>query len=300
MEKKTNILGIYVSLALILTSLFVSSTLFADVRADYLISLLQNGSSYRVKIQAAQSLGRIQCKGAIPALEAALNDESSHVVMAAAAALGEIGDPSAIPALKAASRKGHSTAVANQISATINLLQDMMPEGQHVATSASVSGHSFLVKVDAMGNSSTSTTPNITALLRTIVVDELLRKQGVEIQSPSTTDADVKQRLKKSNIDAFILSGALIKLQQENQFMVAKVALNVLSNPDYNLVMMPSGEARVPIDFSAVQAARQQGASPQTIHHLEQQAIENAEKIVLKKLVENLVGKILEAAPNVL
>ena len=294
-------ISIQFSLTVVLVSLFCASPASADVRADYLISLLKNGSSYRVKIQAAQSLGRIQCREAIPALEDALDDESSHVVIAAAAALGEIGDPAAIPALKTASRKGHSAAVINQIQATIRLLQDLMPEaGPDKNDVAATAESEFLIKVDAMGNSSTSSTEGVTDILRAIVVDELLKKQGVEIQSSSMSETDVKQRIKKGKAKAFILSGALIKLQREEQFMVAKIALNVLSNPDYNLIMMPSGEARIQIDFSALQAARQQGASKLTISQLEKTAIESAEKRVLKKLVENLVGKILEAVPNVL
>ena len=300
MRKKNYEIGVQLSLTTLLILVFNASPVFADVRADYLISLLKNGSSYRVKIQAAQSLGRIQCREAIPALEDALGDESSHVVIASAAALGEIGDPAAIPALKTASRKGHSAAVKNQIQASIRLLQALAPDSGADKSDHAIIRNEFLVKVDAMGNSSTTTTEGVTDMLRTIVIDELLKKEVVEIQSSSMTDSDVRQRLKKLNSKAFILSGALIKLQREEQFMVAKIALNVLSNPDYNLIMMPSGEARIPIDFSALQAARQQGASKSTISHLEKKAIESAQQRVLKKLVENLVGKILEAVPNVI
>lgn len=300
MQFKISKFSLWLSLMSILASILVAFSVRADVRADYLISLLKNGSSYRVKIQAAQSLGRIQCRDAIPALEEALSDESAHVIIAAAAALGEIGDPASIPALKAANRKGHSTAVRNQIASTISLLQERLPDSQTENVGIGSAEKSFLVKVDAMGNSSTTSTVGITEILRNIVVEALVKKQGVEIQAASTTDVDIRQQVKNRKIRAFILSGALIKLNQEEQFMVAKVALNVLSNPDYNLVMMPSGEARIPIDFSSVQAARQQGASQQTIQKLERQALQNAEKQVLKKLVENLIGKILEAAPDVL
>ncbi|MBN2529522.1 MAG: HEAT repeat domain-containing protein [Deltaproteobacteria bacterium] len=289
-------------LAFVSGVLFVAGTVNADVRADYLIGLLKNGSSYRVKIQAAQSLGRIQCKEAVPALEKALNDQSPHVVMAAAAALGEIGDASVLPALRVANKKAKTAPVKTQLSATIRLLQELSPGTPASASSELMdnSDSSFLVKVDAMGNSSTSRTPGITSILKEIVVSDLHGRSGVEVQAPSVSESDVRSRIKKQKVKAFILSGALIKLNQEGNFIVAKIALNVLTNPDYNLVMMPSGEARIPIDYSAVQAARQQGASAHTVNKLEGEAVASAEKLVLKKLVENLLGKILEAAPDVL
>jgi hypothetical protein len=273
----------------------------ADVRTEYLINLLENGSSYRVKIQAAQSLGRLQCKEAIPSLIKALKDESSPVVIAAAAALGEIGDASALPALKAANQKKHTTAVRIQLSASIRLLQAAISEktGTDVAESEPANVR-FIVKVDAMGNSSATTTPNITELMRNTVISVLSQNSNVEIQPDSMTESQIRKIRKKKKVITFILSGALIELRRENQFMIAKVALNVLSNPDYNLVMMPSGEARVPIDDSVVSAAKQQGASPETVNSLEKKAMAIAEKLVLEKLIGNLVGKILVAVPDVL
>ncbi|MBN2672285.1 MAG: HEAT repeat domain-containing protein [Deltaproteobacteria bacterium] len=273
----------------------------ADVRADYLINLLKTGSSYRVRIQAAQSLGRIQSKEALPALQDALKDSSPHVVIAVAAALGEIGDPAALPALKAASRRNHSAAVKTQLAATIRLLQAIAPDSADSSDIAESPGqYQFLVKVDAMGNSSTSRTPNIVNVMRDLVMDVLAARAGVEIQSGVMTDEQVRAKLKKESQKGFIISGALIKLQREQDYMVAKIALNVLSNPDYNLVMMPAGEARVPIDFSDALAARHQGKSQDVVAQLETDSIRKAETIVMKKLIENLIGKILEAAPDVL
>lgn len=273
----------------------------ADVRAEYLVNLLENGSSYRVKIQAAQSLGRLQCKEAIPSLIKALKDESPPVVIAAATALGEIGDPSALPALKAANQKKHTSAVKIQLSASIRLLQAAVSEEKSAdpATLEPVNVR-FMVKVDAMGNSSATTTPNITEIMRSTVISVLSQNANVEIQPDSMTESQIRKIQKKKEVITFILSGALIELRRENQFMIAKVALNVLSNPDYNLVMMPSGEARVPIDYSVVAAAKQQGASPETVNDLEKKAMAIAEKLVLEKLIDNLVGKILVAVPDVL
>lgn len=272
----------------------------SDVRADYLINLLKSGSSYRVKLQAAQSLGRIQSKEALPALQEALYDPSPHVVIAAAAALGEIGDPSALLALQKVSKKRHSAAVKTQLAASIRVLQALSPNSPSSPLVGASSGRKFIVKVDAMGNSSRSKTPLIAQIMRELVVSSLRNHMGVEIQDESMTEAQVKREMKKKKVTAFILSGALIKLQQEQNYMVAKIALNVLSNPDYNLVMMPAGEARVPIDFSSVQNAIQDGKGQDIVEKTKQDVISKTEKAVIQKLVNNLIGKILEAAPDVL
>lgn len=299
MRKKNRYSDFGLGLYVLFGFLFIANSAAADVRADYLINLLKTGSSYRVRIQAAQSLGRLQSKEALPALQAALDDKSPHVVIAVAAALGEIGDPSVLSSLKAAKRKSHSSAVKTQLSASIRLLQAMSSEGETVRERVS-GGQRFLIKVDAMGNSSTSRTPNIVNVMRELVIDVLAQRSGIEIQSGSMTDTQVRSKLKKGKQKGFILSGALITLQQEQGFMIAKIALNVLSNPDYNLVMMPSGEARVPIDFSDSQSAKQQGRSPEAIRQLERDAVRQSEKIVMRRLIDNLISKILEAAPDVL
>jgi hypothetical protein len=74
----------------------------AAARADKLDELthaLMQDPSYKVRVQAALVLGKLNDKRAVPALSQALNDENESVRGVAATSLGRLGDPSAANAL---------------------------------------------------------------------------------------------------------------------------------------------------------------------------------------------------------
>jgi hypothetical protein len=77
---------------------------FADARSDYLVQLLVASSQFRVRAQAAISLGSVHAEGSVvDALGRALRDEHPAVRAAAANSLGRLAEPSALAALRAAS-----------------------------------------------------------------------------------------------------------------------------------------------------------------------------------------------------
>ena len=76
-------------------------------------TLLTAGAAERVRQAAAEALGRIRSKEAVPALLTALGeekegDDSLQVRIVAASALGNIGDPRAIPQLGRIARDIHA------------------------------------------------------------------------------------------------------------------------------------------------------------------------------------------------
>jgi hypothetical protein len=72
-----------------------------DPRNTYLIKLLQGSSQFRVRAQAAISLGAVEsAAGAVNALTAALSDGHPAVRAAAANSLGRIGTPASVAALR--------------------------------------------------------------------------------------------------------------------------------------------------------------------------------------------------------
>jgi hypothetical protein len=76
----------------------------ADARSEYLIRLLEGSTQFRVRAQAAISLGSVESAAeVIRALSTALADEHPAVRAAAANSLGRLGDAAAIPALRSAS-----------------------------------------------------------------------------------------------------------------------------------------------------------------------------------------------------
>jgi len=76
------------------------------------------------RMDAAQALGKIRDKSAVPALIEALKGRSLDVQVAAARALGEIRDKSAVPALIEAFIKGRSLGVQIAASESLGKIRD--------------------------------------------------------------------------------------------------------------------------------------------------------------------------------
>lgn len=259
-----------------LCALLVTSSSWADARSEYLINMLESGSSYRVKVQAATTLGKIRCRDAVPALGRALSDEHELVVIAAAAALGQIGEPSVIPALQEALRNPPSDAALSQLEATMRVLKALTGEGE--IEDAQAAETEFLVRVDAMGNSSTSQREDLTDLMRDTVVQVMRRQPGVVLQEPGLKPSQVKSKLKKDKLRGYILSGSVLRMEHVGDQMIVKISLNVFSNPDYNLLMMPSAEGAVAVIDGPLTRETEQ----------------SAQEKALKAVIEALVGKVFE------
>jgi len=71
-----------------------------STRTERLVQLLANDGSYRVRLAAAQSLGRLGGHEAVRTLIHALEDDHPLVRAAAASSLGRIGSPEALRPLK--------------------------------------------------------------------------------------------------------------------------------------------------------------------------------------------------------
>jgi HEAT repeats len=96
--------------------LFVNT---ASARDDLVLEhLLREGRDFRVRVRAAEALGRTRRAATSPALVAALVDKHPAVRMAAASALGQLGAADALPALRTAARDP-APQVAKQARAAI-------------------------------------------------------------------------------------------------------------------------------------------------------------------------------------
>lgn len=97
----------------------------ADARSDYLIQLLSASSQFRVRAQAAISLGAVQAEPTVvDALGRALRDEHPAVRAAAANSLGRLAEPTALASLRTATRdpeepvRAAATAAVKRIEAS--------------------------------------------------------------------------------------------------------------------------------------------------------------------------------------
>jgi len=95
-----------------------------------LIDRLNSDANYRIRVQAATSLGKRRQLDAVPALVRALNDDNELVAISAAQALGRIGDYSCIDDLKRAQQKSRSLGVTSQINVTLEMLFTLSKQDQ--------------------------------------------------------------------------------------------------------------------------------------------------------------------------
>jgi hypothetical protein len=106
---------------LLVVSCLLAST--ASARDDLVLEhLLREGRDFRVRVRAAEALGRTQSPVASTALAAALVDKHPAVRVAAAGALGQLEAADALPALRLAARDP-SPQVAKQARQAIDRIE---------------------------------------------------------------------------------------------------------------------------------------------------------------------------------
>ena len=98
------------------------STVRADAKVDELARLLLRDDSYKVRVQAAQLLGRLADPAGVEPLTRALADSNKTVRWMAVQALARIGHPSAVPALKAHLAREKDASVRSQLEKALAAL----------------------------------------------------------------------------------------------------------------------------------------------------------------------------------
>jgi hypothetical protein len=118
-------------------------------KIDDLTRALMQDASYKVRVQAALILGKLDDKRAIPALIQALHDENETVRGVAATSLGRLADKSAANALMQTSTNDSSDFVRAQAKKALELLAG--GGGGPSTTPEPRAGARFYVAVDILG-----------------------------------------------------------------------------------------------------------------------------------------------------
>ncbi len=229
---------------------FDPSILTADTRTDYLINMLQTGRNYRLRVQAATTLGNLRSQKAVPYLVEASRDRDELVAISAAIALKQIGDPAVISELEKSMKNAPSEAARSQIALTIKILSEI--NQAKPLTPSRTGPPKYIVRVDAMGNSSKAKGPELTTIMRNIVVERLEKEQDVLLQPSEWKNDTVLNKVNKEKMRAYIVSGAIIRLDKVDNGIAVKLSLNVFTNPDYSLIMMPTAEASLGVSPSVL------------------------------------------------
>jgi len=218
----------------------------ADARIDYLLDMLENGKNYRLREQAATTLGKLRANEAVPALVKATRDSHELVIISAAIALKQIGDGSVVGEIEKSLAMAPTKAARSQLKVTLAALKDIQKSGK---PGTSVKGKPrYLVRVDSMGNSSTERRFNLVEAMRELVMKRVDQEADVVLQQPGMTEEQVRAKIRNEKLVGYIISGSIINMEKYEDRLVVKLGLNVFSNPDYNLLMMPTTEATITVD----------------------------------------------------
>jgi hypothetical protein len=251
------------AVAIVVSSLLSASLVplfaHADARTDYLVRLLRTSEAFRVRAQAALSLGAVPVEPeVIQALVAALRDDESAVRAAAAQSLERLEDPSALAALRSVERD-REPAVREAAGRAIRALERIARGGSGggsgagatATTSGATGGGStgtprFYVGVGVPGTKVPSVDPQVLRSARSFIAGRVGQMAGVVIAPDSESPRQATQVIRQRSLSGFYLDSSIVTLDTRPDGGVrASVSIIVQTYPDRNVRSMLNGAATV-------------------------------------------------------
>jgi hypothetical protein len=205
-----------------------------DPRNTYLIKLLQGSSQFRVRAQAAISLGAVESSaGAVNALIAALSDGHPAVRAAAANSLGRIGTPASVAVLRKLQRDPEepvrsAAQVAIARLETSQAGKSVLASARSNVTPEPDSGPPlYYVAVTAPATRITTIDRKALADARNFIKQRVGQIRGVVI-APDGEDTHAADRvMKKNNLKGFALDSAIVSVEKKGA-AGTRVAVSVI------------------------------------------------------------------------
>jgi hypothetical protein len=190
-----------------LVSLALLSAVASPARAATVAELIQqlrSSDDYRVRTQAALSLGTSGDDAAVQPLCGALGDANLTVKVAAAAALGKLGKPAGLPCLKAAQAKETAPTAKAQIDKSIAQLEGGSGAGSVPAPPPPGADTKFYVAIQ-VSNKTSRSAAEVETMVRGAMQEKLLAAKGYAVAPKSETPAQGGQIVKGKKLKGFYL-----------------------------------------------------------------------------------------------
>jgi hypothetical protein len=254
-------------------------------RIDYLVRLLRTSDAFRVRAQAALSLGSASPEPrVVEALTEALRgDTESAVRVAAASALERLADPSAVEALRAAERDSEP-AVREAAQRAIAAIERARRPGGSTAggitatTGAAATGTPggttgtprYYVGVGTPGTKVAALDPSVLRSARSFIESRVRQIEGVVIAPETETPRQAQKVLRDRSLVGFYLDSSIVSIDVRADGSVrAQVSVMVQTYPDRNVRSMLSGAATVIGESgAAAQRAAIEGALTSALRNL--------------------------------
>lgn len=253
------VLGLWI----MLTTLSVGwypSVASADPRNDYLVRLLQSSSQFRVRAQAAISLGRVAGDPAVvSSLAAALNDEHPAVRAAAASSLERLGNPDALGALRKRANDSHEEVRAAVASALSTLQRLQTNRGSASASSSSTSSTptvveppvsqgtpTYYVGVGLPGSRVTGVDDAALEEARTFLRSRLVAMDGVLLAPENERPKQAESLIRARNLTGYFIDSSIVSIEPRGDGGVrASVSIIVGTYPGRDMRSILQGAATV-------------------------------------------------------
>ena len=200
-----------------------------DPRSTYLIKLLEGSSQFRVRAQAAISLGTVEgSSAAVSALNGALRDVHPAVRAAAATSLGRIGDQSSVSLLRALERDSEEP-VRSAAHASLARLSSAAPPStpQRPGPPSEEGPALYYVAVAEPATRVTNLDREALSRARTFIKQRVALLQGVLI-APDSEDSHAAERiLKKRRLKGFYLDSSIVSVEKKSGG-ATRVAVSVI------------------------------------------------------------------------
>lgn len=221
----------------------------AQARTDYLIRLLSTSDAFRVRAQAAISLGRVEADARIvAALGEALGDEHPAVRTAAAASLERLSDPSALTALRSHQRDRDSSA-RRAIRRAISALERVARSRPRTADPDNGGGGDARfyvgVGVPAAKNGANVDRATLQAA-RAFLAQQVSQLDEVEVAPERESNAQARRKLQRSRMTGYYLDSSVVSVEQTSSGTRVVVSVIVGTYPGRDMRAILQGAATVP------------------------------------------------------
>ena len=246
--------------AVFMLTVGVGPTARAQARTEYLIRLLSTSDAFRVRAQAAISLGRVEADGSIvAALSSALDDDHPAVRTAAASSLERLSDPTALDALRAHA-SDRAAAARRAIRRAIGSLERVARTRPREAEPEAGGGGQarFYVGVGEPAAKRGAAIDRATLRqAREFLAQQVDALPDVEVAPSSESNVAARQIIQRRRLSGYYLDSSVVSVEQTAAGTRVVVSVIVATYPGRDMRAILQGAATVPGGGgdAAVQAA---------------------------------------------
>lgn len=230
----------------------IAATGFADARSDYLVRLLETSQAFRVRAQAALSLGRLEADEAIVgALASALEDEHPAVRTAAAASLERLGDRTPLEALQRIVRRERDPGARRAMQSAVRVLrraprrrspatQDPPPDTEPETEAR------YYVGVGVPGTKNTPLPESLIRDAHRFLQEQIDAIDGVEVAPANENNRAARRIIQRRRLTGYYIDSSVVSVGQADGNTRAVVSVIVGTYPGRDMRAILQGGATVP------------------------------------------------------